>query len=577
MLDTRQERLFITDDGLKIPYYEMGNSSADTISCARAVIVLYSESGSDIDYPGFVEKLDIPECRVFLFPLNDEAIFLDRSKPALYTYRQEHIFQQFVEHVNEFYTIAVNEISVISCAKSSLLLSAWLIDYAARVSSVVLISPASFSANKLQFLSVLNHCWHKNKFRGFKDNLASTEINISKCRHAHGKKILSRNMAMRRDRIKSFQRILRDAFAYQAPTLFVYFKDESSEHDTFFRKIASVKKEIVHLEFSSSGKETTESESLFYAHIRDFILARFSESAASVSLFDEYIKGVTKKEYDTLKKDETHFFKIIYWFIVRRFMRSVGKWSDGLRVGFDNGFDSGVSLEYMYQNDPKGKYVFGKLIDRIYLNNSACRSVRVREKNVEKFILMATEKLAAEGKAINLLDIAAGCGRYVINTLEKINQPVDHVLMRDYDSVNVVAGRKLIDELQMANKMTFEQGDAFSLKDLATIPKDRTLTIVSGFYELISDNTLVLASLKGISEATEEGGFLIYTTLLWNPMAAFAARILPTQTKGEYWLLRRRTQLEIDQLVTEVGFVKMAQRIDPLGRFSVSLARKCSC
>ena len=38
--------------------------------------------------------------------------------------------------------------------------------------------------------------------------------------------------------------------------------------------------------------------------------------------------------------------------------------------------------------------------------------------------------------------------------------------------------------------------------------------------------------------------------------------------------MRRRSQAEMDQLVREAGFEKIAQRIDEWGIFTVSLARR---
>ena len=38
--------------------------------------------------------------------------------------------------------------------------------------------------------------------------------------------------------------------------------------------------------------------------------------------------------------------------------------------------------------------------------------------------------------------------------------------------------------------------------------------------------------------------------------------------------MRRRTQVEMDQLVANAGFVKIDQRIDAWGIFTVSLARR---
>ena len=53
----------------------------------------------------------------------------------------------------------------------------------------------------------------------------------------------------------------------------------------------------------------------------------------------------------------------------------------------------------------------------------------------------------------------------------------------------------------------------------------------------------------------------------------FIARVL-TNREGQPWIMRRRTQAEMDQLVHAAGFTKEAQEIDEWGIFTVSLARR---
>jgi hypothetical protein len=50
------------------------------------------------------------------------------------------------------------------------------------------------------------------------------------------------------------------------------------------------------------------------------------------------------------------------------------------------------------------------------------------------------------------------------------------------------------------------------------------------------------------------------------------ARALTSHRQGEAWVMRRRTQYEMDQLVEEAGFRKIDQRVDEWGIFTVSLA-----
>jgi hypothetical protein len=53
----------------------------------------------------------------------------------------------------------------------------------------------------------------------------------------------------------------------------------------------------------------------------------------------------------------------------------------------------------------------------------------------------------------------------------------------------------------------------------------------------------------------------------------FIARVL-TNREGQPWIMRRRTQAEMDELVRTAGFEKLEQEIDPWGIFTVSLARR---
>jgi hypothetical protein len=100
--------------------------------------------------------------------------------------------------------------------------------------------------------------------------------------------------------------------------------------------------------------------------------------------------------------------------------------------------------------------------------------------------------------------------------------------------------------------------------------------LVSGLYELFPDNTLVRQSLAGLAEAIAPGGYLVYTGQPWHPQLEMIARVLPSHRGGRPWIMRRRTQRELDQLVAEAGFRKIDQQIDDFGIFTVSVAQRVS-
>jgi hypothetical protein len=85
---------------------------------------------------------------------------------------------------------------------------------------------------------------------------------------------------------------------------------------------------------------------------------------------------------------------------------------------------------------------------------------------------------------------------------------------------------------------------------------------------------MVRRSLDGVAAAVQTGGYLVYTGQPWHPQLEMIARALTSHREGQAWIMRRRTQAEMDQLVAAAGFRKIEQRIDEWGIFTVSLAER---
>jgi hypothetical protein len=85
---------------------------------------------------------------------------------------------------------------------------------------------------------------------------------------------------------------------------------------------------------------------------------------------------------------------------------------------------------------------------------------------------------------------------------------------------------------------------------------------------------MVSASLAGLAEAIPAGGYLVYTGQPWHPQLELIARALTSHRQGRPWIMRRRTQAEMDQLVAAAGFRKVEERVDEWGIFTVSVAER---
>lgn len=264
----------------------------------------------------------------------------------------------------------------------------------------------------------------------------------------------------------------------------------------------------------------------------------------------------------------------LYWRATRAGLRLGQGLAEGVKLGFDTGFDSGSTLDYVYRNQATGKGKLGRMIDRNYLDAIGWRGIRQRKVHVEALLREAITRLRAQQRPVHIVDIAAGHGRYILEALQDLEQLPDSILLRDYSELNVQQGSALIAEKGLAEVARFVQGDAFDRASLAALQPGPTLAVVSGLYELFPSNTQVGNSLAGLADAVEEGGYLVYTGQPWHPQLEMIARALTSHRGGEAWVMRRRSQAEMDQLVEAAGFRKLAQRIDEWGIFSVSLAQR---
>ncbi len=170
----------------------------------------------------------------------------------------------------------------------------------------------------------------------------------------------------------------------------------------------------------------------------------------------------------------------LYWRATRAGLRLGSLWSDGVKLGFDTGFDSGSTLDYVYRNQPCGSGPLGRLIDRNYLDSIGWRGIRQRKLHVEELLRLAMQRLREEQREVRIVDIAAGHGRYILEALQGVEPLPESILLRDYSEINVRDGSALIESKGLAGIACFVKGDAFDRADLAALQPKPSLGVVSG-------------------------------------------------------------------------------------------------
>jgi alpha-beta hydrolase superfamily lysophospholipase len=496
--------------------------------------------------------------------------------------------QTFVDHIADTYGIRVEQISVIAQSVGAVLATTWVHDYAPRIRCLVVASPAfkvklyvPFARAALRLLYRLRGTFFVNSY------VKPTYLTHDPDRIASYQQdpLITRPIAVNilLDLYDTAERIVENAAAITVPTLLLISGADWVVHrgpqDAFFQRLGSHVKERIVLAgfFHDTLGERDRAPAV--AAIRRFVGREQATPSAPVSLRQAHLRGSFKDEADRLARPPVPGSPAaLYWGLTRAGLRLGGVVSDGVRLGHQTGFDSGSTLDYIYRNQAAGRFGIGRIVDSNYLDAIGWRGIRQRKQHVEELIGDAIHRLHHASVPVRIVDIAAGHGRYVLDALAsqkaRINgAEVQDILLRDYSEINVRQGRALISSKGLERVARFEAGDAFDAVSLATL-KAPTLAIVSGLYELFGDNDMVARSLGGLGQAVGAGGYLIYTGQPWHPQLEFIARALTSHRQGSAWVMRRRSQAEMDELVRAAGFEKIAQRIDRWGIFTVSLARR---
>ena len=239
-------------------------------------------------------------------------------------------------------------------------------------------------------------------------------------------------------------------------------------------------------------------------------------------------------------------------------LNTVGPTEQRRSVGWQTGFDSGESLDHVYRNTPAGQSFLGRWIDRFYLDSPGWRGIRQRKIHLQQLLDDAIEHVRGEGTPVQILDIAAGPGRYVLDTIVRHGGGVDiSATLCDRDGGGLAAGRKLAEEMGITHghlprerrlRRRSDRRDRAAAEDRASSP---------ACTNCFPRTRRSASRSRGLAAAVEPGGLLIYTNQPWHPQQEMIARVLPNRD-GDPWVMRCRTQAEMDQLVAAAGFEKTA-------------------
>lgn len=580
-----EEKTCVLWDGMEIFYRAV---NADVLAGVpqekrKALIIFHRGHEHSGRYLEMIERLNLPEMPVFAWDAPGHG-----KSPGERGYAPSfgHLVKSadsFVAHVAETYGVPVENMIVLGHSVGAVTVAAWVHDYAPPIRAMILGTPAFRIKLYVPFAIPMLRLGHSMFGKFFIKSYVKASMlthDAEMARNYAEDKLITRDIAVNillgmRD---TAERLIADAAAIHVPTLMLLsgadlVVDAGAQHQ-FFDRLSSKIKAVETYDGFYHAVFHEKDRAKPIARCRQFIvdaLVRTAEPADPAAAVP--INAAARAEYERLTKPASIFNPKTWMYgFGKLWMNTLGRLSYGIRLGWRTGFDSGPMLDHVYGNTARGALLIGTLFDRVYLNGVGWQGIRQRKVNMETLLGKAFEAHHTAGRAIQVIDIASGPGRYLLDAVKKYPAYDIGVLLHDRDPEGIGIGKKIAEEMQLP-KVQIQQGDAFDGDHLAGITPRPNVTIVSGLYELFQDNAMLTKSLTGIHRGMQDGGYLLYTNQPWHPQLELIARVLINRDHVP-WIMRCRCQAEMDGLVRNAGFEKVEERIDDWGIFTVSLARK---
>jgi len=273
--------------------------------------------------------------------------------------------------------------------------------------------------------------------------------------------------------------------------------------------------------------------------------------------------------FEELRKPLPEYgIKSVYYKIIQVLLRTVGTLSEGIKIGFKHGFDSGNIMNYIYENQAHGRLFVGEILDREFLDQKTCKAFRAIKKIQKDFI----SNYLAERRDLEtfIVDLASGKADYIYDVLLETDSKVS-VLLRDINENTLQESKNTAKNLGLTENIRFETGDALDTENLKTITPKPDLVIEVGLYGIIHDDEKIKNHLKSLKVLLDPDA-LLFNVQTYNDQIELIARALINQD-GEpcVWHLR-----ESEQLISwaeDAGFKNPEIVMDPYDIYAVVMMR----
>ena len=583
------ESSFLASDGQEIFYRYWrpsetgveGPSVAEAENADHAVLLFHRGHEHSARWQDFVDSSNLNECWFFAWDARGHGRTEGERGAAESFSRMVRDADEFARHIRDTHGISISNMGVVGQSVGAVLAATWIHDYAPPVRAMVLATPALriklYVPLAIPGLRILRKLRPKSFIKSYVRPGMLTHDREQADSYAHDP-LVSPQIAVNilLDLHDASTRMIEDAGAIHTPTLmFVSGKDFVVRQDVqhrFFEGLSSPNKRLEVLEDFYHSTFWEKDRGQVIRQSADYLRQHF-DTDPQTPTSDQLASG-SQAKYEALQEPASALSRA--WFGAQKLaLGTLGRLSRGVQIGWESGFDSGQSLDHVYRNRAEGTALIGRLIDRGYLDSIGWKGIRQRKVHMERLLDEAIAQAVQKFGEVTILDVAAGPGRYVLETIKRNESQPIRAILCDRDPGGIAEGRQLAEELGLTDRVEFRQSDAFDPAAIQAAAGDTPIqiAIVSGLYELFPDNSPIKRSLDGIAGVLADGGWLLYTDQPWHPQQEMIARVLPNRD-GDPWIMRCRSQAEMDALVREAGMQRQQIWLDQWGIFSVALARK---
>jgi len=250
-----------------------------------------------------------------------------------------------------------------------------------------------------------------------------------------------------------------------------------------------------------------------------------------------------------------------YHRVMRILMRTGGRLSDGIRLGYREGFNSGTMVDYAYRNEAHGITPIGRRIDRVMLDHPVWRGVRGRR----RLLIEQVTSALAERPGQALFDVAAGPGSYLFELPRG-----GTCWAGDRDPDELARGRARA-TAEGRDDIRFVQADAF---DPASWPVSHPdILVASGFFDILADIADVRRLLAAGTAGTAPGARWVLSAMEEHTDLLLLRDVL-VDWDHKPWIAVTRSADAIADEARPLGWEPVRVEREPLGLFAVATLRR---